>query len=258
VPRRVFSRAYGLLAVLAVAQACNSSFTFDVPPAAGTAGTAGTLPEAGVVSAAGVSSSGGSDGGGVGAGGGGSGGSGAGSGSSGAGGASAGSGGTPATDDACGALAACPAPLHCAGAVCVQCVEDVDCEPYNLARCDPTRHRCVACIETADCQMGFSCDALANRCLQQCMADVDCRGSADGCDGLRRVCYKCDENEACLNSPLGHVCASDGSGCVQCGKNGDCPGQVCDQLTGRCVDCRDADGCPSGLCNPMTGTCINP
>jgi len=116
----------------------------------------------------------------------------------------------------------------------------------------------VACIETADCQMGFSCDALANHCLQQCKLDADCPASADGCDGLRRVCYQCDEDEECLLSPLGHLCASDHSSCVQCRSDVDCSGQLCDSLSGRCVDCRDASDCESGLCSPMTGACINP
>jgi len=140
----------------------------------------------------------------------------------------------------------------------VQCAADADCAAYDLARCETSRHRCVGCIETADCPTGFACDALANRCLQQCKEDANCPATADGCDGLRRVCYQCDDDEECLNSALGHLCASDGSGCVQCRRDADCTDQRCDGLTGRCVDCRDADGCNSGLCNPMTGTCINP
>jgi hypothetical protein len=258
---RVFSTAYGLFAVLAITQACNSSFQFDVPPPVVTAGTAGApvtagvagaLPQAGMVSAAGVSSNGGSGGGGVSA----SGGTDAGSG--GAAGTSAGAAGTSVNNDSCGAVAACPAPLHCAGDVCVQCAADADCERYDLARCDPTRHRCVACIGTADCESGFVCDELANHCLRQCNLDADCPAPADGCDGLRRVCYQCDEDEECLRSPLGHVCATDRSGCVHCRKDLDCQGQLCDQLTGRCVDCRDSGDCSSGLCDPMTGSCINP
>jgi hypothetical protein len=235
--------------------ACNSRFDFDSPsatggaagmPQAGASATAGTPAAAGNASA-GMAPSAGTDSGGA-------------SGSAGtdSGGASgsAGAGGMPVVNEMCGTLAACPAPLHCANAVCAQCSGDTDCSSPGLSRCDPKRSRCVQCLESADCDAGFACDALANRCLQKCKQDVDCPAGSHGCDERRLVCYQCDENEECKTSPLGHLCATDGSGCVQCLKEVDCPGQHCDQLTGRCVACRVAQDCVSGLCDPSVGVCL--
>ena len=156
----------------------------------------------------------------------------------------------------CGSLDACSLDLHCADEHCVQCAGDLDCAVYALPRCEPARHRCVACVTTADCADGFACDSLANRCLQTCRTENDCPQSAHGCDEGRQVCYQCDEDHECATSALGPLCASDGSGCVQCRKDTDCPNQHCDQLLGRCVDCRDGLDCDSGLCSPTTFSCV--
>jgi hypothetical protein len=134
---------------------------------------------------------------------------------------------------------------------------DDDCLNPGLPRCDPSRHRCVACLTTLDCQDGFACDSLANRCLQTCAADKPCPKDAHGCDERRHVCYECDEDHECATSPLGQLCASDGSGCVECRKEAECPGQHCDQLSGRCVECRDGGDCPSQICDPSTFTCAS-
>lgn len=157
---------------------------------------------------------------------------------------------------ACGALRDCTAGTHCISGECVQCVTDPDCAAYGLPRCEPARHRCVACVNTSDCAHGFACDSLANRCLQTCLDDDGCPASAHGCDERRQVCYQCDEDRECLNSSSGRLCASDGSGCVQCRKEADCPARHCDQLTGRCVECRHGGDCTSQICNPMTFSCV--
>jgi hypothetical protein len=156
----------------------------------------------------------------------------------------------------CGDVAACPADLHCRDNLCWQCASDLDCTVSGLRHCEPIRRRCVACVTTADCDVGYACDSLANRCLKKCEEDVDCKGQ-HGCDEHRLVCYQCDEDRECSASPLGPLCATDRSGCVQCLKDADCPNQHCDQLVGRCVDCRDGLDCPSRLCSPTTFTCLS-
>jgi hypothetical protein len=253
------SRALGSGLALALAlglgsSACNDRFQFDVP-VAGAGGAAGTGGVGGVAAGGTTAGNGGVAAGGTTAGNGGVAAGGGEAGRAGNSGSDAvgGSGGTALT--ACGNVAACPADLHCAGNLCAQCANDADCGPSGLPRCDLIRHRCVACVMTADCEVGFACDSLANRCLKKCKEDVDCKG-LHGCDEGRLVCYHCDEDKECAGSALGSLCASDGSGCVQCRKDADCPNQHCDQLVGRCVACRDGTDCPSHLCSPSTFTCL--
>ena len=230
------------VALASFAQGCDQRFEFDVGRAgagAGGLGVAGSVAVTGGMAPAGGMSGSASGGASNAAGGGGLAG-------------QAGSGGVTTT---CGSLAACSLGLHCADERCVQCANDLDCAAYGLPRCELTRHRCVACLMTADCADDFACDALANRCLQTCQQDGDCPNGAHGCDDGRQVCYQCDEDRECAASPLGSLCASDGSGCVQCRRDTDCSNQHCDQLTGRCVECRDGLDCASELCNPTTFSC---
>lgn len=238
--QQLSAAALGLAVLCALGSACDRRFEFDTQAAeAGAAGGSAGVTNGG--SALG-GSSGGTDGqGGAGARGGV------------AGGGAAGSGGGSVT--ACGTLLECSAGTHCADGQCVQCAGDSDCAAYGLARCEPMRHRCVACLTTADCQDGFACDSLANRCLQTCADDKSCPADAHGCDERRKVCYECDEDRECATSPLGHLCASDGSGCVQCRKDADCSDRYCDSLSGRCVECRDGGDCPAKICNPVTFGC---
>ncbi|HYP87642.1 MAG TPA: hypothetical protein VEQ59_05805 [Polyangiaceae bacterium] len=174
-------------------------------------------------------------------------------------------GGEPAQGDdddddddpiACGTAGICPAPTRCAAGQCVQCVADADCAVYGLPRCQPARHRCVTCTTTADCGDGFACDSLANHCLKICAGDLDCLATAHGCDEQRHVCYACDEDRECATSAVGPLCATDGSGCVQCRTETDCRDKHCDQLSGRCVECRDGADCASQHCDPMTLSCL--
>jgi len=169
-----------------------------------------------------------------------------------AGGASAGGANGPGE---CGVHAACPSNLHCVDGHCYPCAAESDCTELGLGRCDPDRHRCVACLTAADCANGFGCDTLASRCLHACKTRSDCPADAHGCDEQRGVCYECDEDRECAKSALGPVCAIDGSGCVHCRSDADCPDQHCDQLVGRCVECRDWHDCDSGLCDPATSVC---
>jgi hypothetical protein len=240
--------------------ACDERFQFDMPVAgagatsatagaafggAASSGTAGSGAESGLGgTAASGAAAGGTAPGGTAPGGTASGGT-----------ASGGSAEAGASSTGCGDVAACPADLHCSDGLCVQCTEDADCAAYALPRCEPTRHRCVPCVTTADCEAGYACDSLANRCLKKCVEDDTCVGQ-HGCDERRFVCYQCDEDRECLTSSVGSLCASDGSGCVQCRRDTDCPGQHCDQLFGRCVDCRDGLDCDSRLCSPTTFTCL--
>jgi hypothetical protein len=63
-----------------------------------------------------------------------------------------------------------------------------------------------------------------------------CPPDAHGCDEKRMVCYECDEDRECEDSPLGPYCAPDGSGCVECrGSEGCGSEQHCDDLTGKCI-----------------------
>lgn len=230
----------------ALNSACDRRFEFDVE-SGGAAGTAMMMNGGDAPGGSTSAGSGGSAGDGVG---------GSGNQAGVAGGGAAGGGATGGTaSTACGDLAECTLGTHCAEEHCVQCAVDADCQPYALPRCEPTRHRCVACLASSDCQPGFACDSLANRCLQTCLEDENCPVDAHGCDERRLVCYQCDEDRECATSPLGHLCASDGSGCVQCRKEADCPGQHCDQLSGRCVECRDGRDCTSQACDPTSFTC---
>jgi hypothetical protein len=215
------ARCGGLVALVycCFVQACNQRFEFDVGSAGGGA-LAGGPPD---------TSAGGNAGGG------------------------ARGGAAPA----CGVLAECPAGLRCVDELCSQCVSDGDCAAYGSSRCEPSRHRCVSCLSSSDCALGFACDALANHCLPICHEDEDCPAGAHGCDERRAVCYQCDEDRECANAQAGHLCATDGSGCVECRKETDCPNRHCDQLTGRCVDCRDGRDCASLLCDSTTFACID-
>jgi hypothetical protein len=234
-----------LLAVGFASSACNDRFQFDVPVAGagGSAGQAGASFSgvAGSSAAGGHSDTpaGGQDG----------------VPSAGNAGDAGSAGAAGAAPISCGGIAACPAELHCSGDLCAQCASDADCVASGLPRCDLNRHRCVPCVTTADCNLGFACDSLANRCLKECRTDGDCKDQ-HGCDERRLVCYECDEDYECAGSPLGSLCASDGSGCVECLKDAECPGRHCDPLVGRCVECRDGLDCPSRLCSPATFTCL--
>jgi len=230
--RRPRGIALAVVALASLDPACDQRFEFDTEP--GRAGAGGSPMTSAGSSAAGSKSGG-------------------------IGGVSAASGeSSPAgsSSTACGALSECTDGTVCSGGVCVQCATDADCAGHGLPRCEPTRHRCVACLDTVDCGRGFACDSLAYRCLQSCLADDACPATAHGCDERRQVCYQCDEDRECAKSALGHLCASDGSGCVQCRKETDCPAQHCDQLSGRCVDCRDGADCASQICNPTTFSCV--
>lgn len=177
-------------------------------------------------------------------------------------GASAGHSGSATTDGgfggsaACGVHPQCPAGLHCSAGECYECTADTECVTANLPRCDLQRKRCVECRESSDCATDFVCDALGSRCLRRCSDDFPCPADLHGCDERRGVCYACDEDRECDDSLVGPLCAADGSGCVSCRMDSDCPGQRCDPLSGRCVACRDAADCASGWCDPRAGVCL--
>jgi len=251
--RRVRGRVELLAGALALVAGCNQRFYFDQDR-----GAAGQTASGGDVSASagrgGAASGGEATSGGLG------GGSLAGtSATSGTAGDTALGGGAGASDATapCGAIAECPDGLHCADDRCVECASDADCGSRAGPRCEPLRHRCVDCLTSQDCAAGSACDSLANHCLPICYADRDCPRGAHGCDERRQVCYQCDEDFECATSPLGSLCATDGSGCVQCRKDVDCKTGHCDQLNGRCVECRDGLDCTSGLCSPTTFSCIS-
>ena len=224
---------------------CDSRFYFDESTPAG---SGGDTTQAGTFTVAGAATAGG----GV------------------AGGGAAGSGGTRAESGAtsqagggaapvgCGGPKPCPGTLRCVDEQCVECAADADCTVEPSKRCNLDRHRCVGCLVAADCAQGLACDALAGHCLPKCHEEVDCPEDAHGCDEQRSVCYQCDEDRECATSPLGHLCANDGSGCVECRKDADCPGRHCDSLNGRCVDCARAADCSSAWCDVAAGTCFPP
>ncbi|MEO6602411.1 MAG: hypothetical protein ABIQ16_21195 [Polyangiaceae bacterium] len=231
---RVKGASAALLGILwVVLTACDARFEFDVAGRAGAAGQSSTGAGApsGGASAAGQPSTG------AGA-------------PSGGDSASAGSSGAM-----CGSAPACPSGLHCLDGHCYTCLLDADCVS-PLPRCDTQQHRCVACHESSDCPGGFTCDPIANHCLPTCNEESDCPANSHGCDEHRAACYLCDEDRECANSTLGPLCAVDGSACVQCHDDADCPGKHCEQLAGRCVDCRDWRDCTSGLCD-SSGSCLS-
>jgi hypothetical protein len=203
--------------------ACNERFEYDIPR--GGAGTGGT-------GAAGQSVGGS---------------------------AVAGGGMAGAAPARCGTGPACPSQLHCVEGACTQCEADADCSAFGLLRCQPELRRCVECLATSDCPADFSCDVVAYRCLRTCGPDLPCPPDAHGCDEERMVCYACDEDRECEDSPLGSFCAADGSGCAPCrGTEGCATDQLCDELSGACVECRDGSDCDSGLCDPHGHTCLSP
>lgn len=231
-------------AILAGTPGCSGRFEFDVPPQRGTGAGGSTAGSAGTVSGnhsgggGHPPTTGGSD--------------------AANGGSQLGSAGLAGAglDDSCGALPRCPAVLFCAEGECHECARDSDCTSPSLGRCDPDRHRCVACLTEQDCGAGFACDSLANRCLRKCGEGLDCPPDLHGCDEGRGVCYECDEDYECADAPTGQLCASDGSGCVQCRSDQDCQNQHCDPLSGRCVMCRDGRDCSTGLCDPGLHVCL--
>jgi hypothetical protein len=231
------------LAVLLAAAACNGKFEFDVPSRGGEGGgssggtmaaVAGTTDSGGAGASAIAGSSGATNE----------------AGQIGSGGVA---GATPS--DNCGSLPRCPPGLHCAEGECVECALDGNCSS-SAKRCDPDRQRCVACLTEDDCEAGFACDSLANRCLRKCDAGLSCPPDLHGCDEGRGVCYECDEDRECANAATGKLCASDGSGCVECRSDDDCENEHCDPLSGRCVTCRDGRDCATGLCDPVLHICL--
>jgi hypothetical protein len=164
-------------------------------------------------------------------------------------------GGQGGAAESCGEHAACPPTQRCIAGACFECEVDADCAATGYRFCHPERHRCMACVTPGDCPENFACDLRTNECVHTCQDETDCPDEAPGCEG--GLCFECDGDHDCEDSPLGAMCAADRSGCVRCRDADDCPGP-CDTRLGRCVECLDGRDCESGICEPATGDCTPP
>jgi len=157
--------------------------------------------------------------------------------------------------DPCGAgAAACGSGLSCVDGVCCNDVCDGACERCNVTgsvgACtfDPNeRVGCAAgeqCVGRDDCRGGNA---------QTCTLGSDC--VSNNCEPLLGVNGQNVCCAASCTSPQG-FCANDGSRCLQCQTNADCP-NGCNVATGLCnplntpgAVCNVAQQCASGVCLP--------
>ena len=93
-----------------------------------------------------------------------------------------------------------------------------------------------SCASTAECLPGFYCDPGAMRCVAgECYDRRDCPELHD-CDVLNHTCFfvGCSRDDECEGRCLRAV-----GQCVQCLRDGDCPGGICQSKTHTCTE----DGC---------------
>ncbi len=177
------------------------------------------------------------------------------------------------------------------GEVCVECLNDSDCDDTNPCTAD-------TCSESGDCEHtdiaagtacpgGNVCDG-GGSCVQ-CISDAQCSGSTPRCNTASNTCVRClansdcDDTNPCTNDrcgtdntcsnppvaagatcPGGNVC--DGSGnCVECISDAQCSGSTprCNPASNTCVrclansDCDDTNPCTNDRCG-TDNTCTNP
>jgi hypothetical protein len=147
--------------------------------------------------------------------------------------------------------------------ICVECVEDYDCEDRGLL-CDRELNRCVPCDADEGCERGDVCDGWSRQCVETCATeahpDRDCRDDRM-CDERRNVCVVCKTDEDCEGLPGGQLCLPGGARCGECVADADCrpDAPYCDPVQSRCVACRDSRDCGElFVCHPEAHTCTDP
>lgn len=161
----------------------------------------------------------------------------------------------------------CPDGLQCIEAACVevQCTTSADC-PFDTY-CDGATYACVdGCQEDTDCLSGYSCDQVANTCVEAACTDtqIDC-AVGDLCDPTSRTCVDDTRNHCGDCDALGGGNQCPGGECVAwevgetCSNDSQCPsGWYCDNFTGYGRVCHKdyclmtcnptvANSCPSGF-----------
>ncbi|MCK6504158.1 hypothetical protein L6R53_12280 [Myxococcota bacterium] len=157
----------------------------------------------------------------------------------------------------CATLEDCPDGKQCIDAMCVQvdCTTSAEC-PFNTY-CDVQNYTCVdGCREDTDCLSGFSCDTVANTCVESGCTDteLDCsygqycdRASGSCIDDTKAHCEPCDVLGGSANQCPGGECYFLSG--ANCNTAADCdPGYACDNIPGYGKLCH-ADHCLIS-CNP--------
>ncbi|QED28471.1 hypothetical protein FRD01_14765 [Microvenator marinus] len=164
--------------------------------------------------------------------------------------------------------------LSCVNNACVGCATNADLCGGDTAKCKVTAEEpsgvCVECLEDGECDDGV-CDPESNQCVT-CLAREG-EGVETGCDE-REVCLKhaSDSNlNACVECELDEhcdvgVCDTVSNTCVTCVEDGDCaPGLVCSGEANvaerQCVGCVENGDCAGGVCDvdandPTNNVCV--
>ena len=99
------------------------------------------------------------------------------------------------------------------------------------------------CVNSAECPSGYYCDSAAGRCVSgECYDRRDCDALED-CDVLNHTCFfvGCSRDDECEGR-----CYRAVGQCVQCLRDGDCPGGICLRESHTCTD----DGCEDDPLEP--------
>ncbi|MCC6621171.1 MAG: tandem-95 repeat protein [Deltaproteobacteria bacterium] len=124
------------------------------------------------------------------------------------------------------------------GPVCVECVDDGDCDTGEV--CDPTTNMCVPCRDTAPgggrdagCPLEtFPTEPICDLALNPddcvtCLDDADVGFIDTGCTTGQPACHDTYETTGTRT-------------CVECLDDKDCPSGACDEETMKCVVCEDS------------------
>ncbi len=110
-----------------------------------------------------------------------------------------------------------------------------------------SRNLCVECVEDHDCESstgGSKCDTEDSRCVE-CLEDIHCIDPTSPHCGEELACTGCDREKQCAHLPGTPLCESDTGACVECLENKDCPTPTssrCD-AEGFCAPCAENADC---------------
>ena len=142
----------------------------------------------------------------------------------------------------------------CSDGTCVECTPDNTTNCQTGYMCDPDRKVCVQCIEDSDCNPDMECvDGFCKKIAQNgCITDNDCSEPLSVC--LNGNCVECTSDQHCSGSTP--VCIA--NECRECRSNSDCPeGYSCNNYSceqgggGGCVTDND---CVPYFC--LDGVCV--
>ena len=152
--------------------------------------------------------------------------------------------------------------LTCVDNVCAGCAANTDLCTGSTSKCKTTAELpsgvCVECVDDGDCDEGV-CDPGSNQCVTCLPREAEGEEVETGCDegeicrenttnsSLNR-CIECEESSDCEEG----VCNLNTNLCVECLNSQTCGDEVCDTGTGTCVPCLGDNDCPMGVC--ITGT----